>query len=139
MPREIDWEGLIVAFESRSHLITHFFDRETGDVEQVLARDAERHATFAADSRYEALPKDLGERSLGDLEEFMARCEDAACRSALAAALQAPGSIGSYRSTLTRFPKEEARFFQFKEHRALERAQEWLTARGISFRRPERA
>jgi hypothetical protein len=139
MPREIDWEGLIVAFESRSHQITHFFDRETGDVEQVLTRDAQRHATFAADPRYEALPKDSGERSLGDLEEFLSRCEDASCRKALAAALQAPGSIGSYRDTLTRFPKEEARFFQFKEHRALERAQEWLTSRGIAFRRPERA
>jgi hypothetical protein len=139
MPREIDWEGLIVAFESRSQQITHFFDRETGDVEQVLTRDAERHAAFASDSRYDALPKDLGERSLGDLEEFLTRCEDGACRSALAATLQAPGSIGSYRDTLTRFPKEEARFFQFKEHRALERAQEWLTSRGIAFTRPERA
>jgi hypothetical protein len=139
MPGEIDWEGLIVAFESRSQQITHFFDRETGDVEQVLTRDAERHAAFAADPRYEALPKDLGERSLGDLEEFLARCEDGACRSALAVALQAPGSIVSYRDTLTRFPREEARFFQFKEHRALERAQDWLTSRGIVFRRPERA
>jgi len=139
MPSQIDWEGLIVAFESRSHQITHFFDRETGDVEQVLTRDAERHASFAADPRYEALPKDLGERSVGDLEEFASRCEDAACRSALAAALAAPGSIASYRETLTRFPKEEARFFQFKEHRALERAQEWLSSRGVAFTRPERA
>ena len=28
----IDWEGLIVGFESRSRQITHFFDRETGDL-----------------------------------------------------------------------------------------------------------
>ena len=139
MPGEIDWEGLIVAFESRSQQITHFFDRETGDVEQVLTRDAERHAAFTADTRYEALPKDLGERSVGDLEEFLSRCGDPDCRSALAAALEAPGSIGSYRETLTRYPKEEARFFQFKEHRALERAQEWLSSRGIPFRKPERA
>lgn len=139
MPREIDWEGLIVAFESRSHQITHFLDRETGDVEQVLTRDADRHAALAADPRYEALPKDQGERSLGDLEEFLPLCEDASCRRALAAALQGPGSIRSYREALTRFPKEETRFFQFKEHRALERAQEWLTSRGIPFTKPERA
>ena len=30
MPMRIDWEGLIVGFESRSQKITHFFDRETG-------------------------------------------------------------------------------------------------------------
>ena len=139
MPREIDWEGLIVAFESRSHQITHFFDRETGDVEQVLTRDAERHSAFASDPRYEALPKDLGERSVGDLEEFLAHCEDPSCRRALAAALEAPGSVGGYRETLTHYPKEETRFFRFKEHRALERAQEWLASRGIPFTKPERA
>ena len=42
MPFEIDWEGLIVGFESRSHKITHFFDRQTGDVVQVLEKDAQR-------------------------------------------------------------------------------------------------
>jgi hypothetical protein len=139
MPGQIDWEGLIVAFESRSQQITHFFDRETGDVEQVLTRDTERHAAFAADRRYEALPKDLGERSVGDLEEFLPHCEDPACRKALEAALEAPGSIASYRETLTRYPREEARYFQFKEHRALERAQEWLSSRGIPFTKPLRA
>ena len=50
MALRIDWEGLIVGFESRSQQITHFFDRETGDVEQVLVRDAERHAQMSARS-----------------------------------------------------------------------------------------
>jgi hypothetical protein len=129
----IDWEGLIVAFESRSHLITHFFDRETGDVEQVLVKDAERHAALSADPRFAALPRDGGERSLGDLEDFLTRCEDAACRRDLAAALQAAGSVHVYRETLMRYPKEEARFFHFKELKALERAQAWLTEQKIPF------
>lgn len=138
MPVQIDWEGLIVGFESRSHQITHFFDRETGDVEQVLERDAERHAALSGDPRFLALPRDGGERSLGDLEEFLAECEDAACRQKLAAALAAPGSVGLYRETLLRYPKEEARFFHFKEKQALRRAQEWLASREIPFRKLER-
>ena len=54
MPVAIDWEGLTVAFENRSQKITHFFDRETGDVVQVLEQDAARHAELAGDP---ALPR----------------------------------------------------------------------------------
>ena len=135
---KIDWEGLIVAFESRSHQITHFFDRETGDVEQVLESDQERHAAMSADPRFAALPRDGGERSVGDLEEFLSRCEDATCRRDLRAALDAAGSVSLYRETLMRYPMEEARFFHFKERQALERAQRWLTEMAIPFRAPSR-
>jgi len=134
----IDWEGLIVGFESRSRQITHFFDRQTGDVEQVLVRDAERHARVSGDPRYIALPRDQGERSLGDLQEFLAQCEDEACRRELSKALAGGGSAADYRETLMRFPREEARFFQFKEHQALKRAQAWLAEIGIPFLKPER-
>jgi hypothetical protein len=132
----IDWEGLIVGFESRSHQITHFFDRETGDVEQALVKDAERHEGFRSNPRFLALPRDAGERSLGDLEAFVAACEDEGCRQVLAGALSS-GDPASYRRALLRFPKEEARFFQFKEHQALERAQAWLTEQGIPFRKQD--
>jgi hypothetical protein len=135
MPMRIDWEGLIVGFESRSHLITHFFDRETGDVEQALVRDADRHRIFEGDSRYVALPRDGGERTRGDLEAFLPVCEDAGCRAVLSAALVSPEPTTKFREALLRFPKEEARFFQFKEHQALTRAQDWLAAQGIPFRK----
>lgn len=133
MSFRIDWEGLIVGFESRSQQITHFFDRETGDVEQVLVKDAARHAEMSANSRYTALPRDQGERTVGDLEEFLNVCEQEACRRELSRSLEAAGSVASYRETLLRYPNEEARFFQFKEHQALKRAQEWLRERGIPF------
>jgi Uncharacterised protein family (UPF0158) len=131
MPLEIDWEGLIVGFESRSHKITHFFDRVSGDVVQVLERDAARHAELAGDPRYIALPRDQGERSLGDLEEFVSHCGDADCRRDLAAALATEDPVAGYRQALLRHPKEEAHYFQFKERRARERAIEWLREQGI--------
>ena len=131
MSFEIDWAGLIVGFESRSQQITHFFDRETGDVEQVLERDRQRHADFASNPRYLALPRDAGERTIGDLEEFLPHCADERCRRELAAALAGASSAGAYRETLLRYPGEEARFFQFKEEQALRRAREWLEANGI--------
>jgi hypothetical protein len=134
----IDWEGLIVGFESRSRQITHFFDRETGDVEQVLVKDGDRHAAMSRDPRYLALPRDEGERSRGDLEEFLGHCEDSGCRRALEGALAAADAAPRYRETLLRYPKEEARFFQFKEHQALERAQRWLALVGIVFTKPQR-
>jgi hypothetical protein len=134
----IDWEGLIVGFESRSRQITHFFDRETGDVEQVLERDGDRHAAMSRDPRYLALPRDEGERSRGDLEEFLGHCEDPECRRSLEAALAAADSAPRYREVLLRHPKEEARFFQFKEHQALERAQRWLASVGVAFTKPLR-
>jgi len=135
---DIDWEGLIVGFESRSHRITHFFDRQTGDVEQVLERDAARHEAMSRDPRYLALPRDEGERSRGDLEEFLGRCEDAECRQDLRAALDSSEAAARYREALLRHPKEEARFFQFKEHQALERAQKWLSEMRIPFAKPQR-
>lgn len=135
---KIDWEGLIVGFESRSSQITHFFDRQTGDVEQVLERDRERHRAMTEDPRFLALPRDAGERTRGDLQEFLPRCEDPDCRRALEAALGKEDSSARYRKILLRYPLEEARFFQFKEHQALERAQRWLAAAGISFGKPQR-
>ena len=136
MPAEIDWEGLVVAFENRSQKITHFYDRQTGDVVQVLVKDADRHAALSADPRYTALPRDGGERSRGDLEDFAAHCEDAACRRDLEAALAAGDFSTAYRAALLRHPKEEAHFFQYKERRARERAVEWLAVQGI-VNRPE--
>jgi hypothetical protein len=132
-PLELDWEGLVVAFESRSRQITHFFDRQSGDVVQVLERDATRHSAMSSDSRYVAVPRDSGERSQGDLEEFAAQCEDAECRRDLSSALAAPDFVAAYRNALLRHPREEARFFQFKQRRARERAEQWLTAMGIPF------
>jgi hypothetical protein len=142
VPLEVDWEGLVVAFESRSRQITHFFDRQSGEVIQVLERDAEKHSTMSADPRYAAVPKDGGERSRGDLEQFAALCEDPSSRRDLEAALSSADFVTAYRAALLRHPKEEARFFQFKERRARERAQEWLSKMGIPFEsgtlRPER-
>lgn len=137
-PLRIDWEGLIVGFESRSHRITHFFDRETGDVEQVLEKDEARHEAMSRDPRFAALPRDGGERTRGDLEDFLDHCEDSACREGLARALAAPEFAPRYREVLLRHPKEETRFFQFKEHQALERAQRWLESLGIPFEKPHR-
>ena len=133
MPLDVDWEGLVVGFESRSSQITHFFDRQTGEVVQVLERDREKHAALTADTRYLALPRDRGERSRGDLEEFAALCEDAAARRDLEAALSSPDFASTYRAALLRHPKEESRFFQFKQRRARERAEEWLAGIGIDF------
>ena len=132
MPAEIDWEGLVVAFENRSQKITHFYDRQTGDVVQVLVKDAERHAALSADPRYAALPRDAGERSRGDLEDFAAHCGDAACRRDLDAALATEEFSSAYRAALLRHPKEEAHFFQYKEKRARERAVAWLKEQGIA-------
>ena len=128
----IDWEGLIVGFESRSHQITHFFDRETGDVEQVLDREVGRHAEMTGNPRYIALPRDEGERSLGDLRDFLPHCQDAECRRRLQASLETDAAGASYREILLSYPKEEAHFFQFKERQALTRAREWLAAKGIA-------
>jgi len=138
VPLGVDWEGLVVGFESRSRQITHFFDRQTGEVVQVLERDAAKHAALTADTRYLALPRDRGERSRGDLEEFAALCEDAAARRDLAAALSSENFAAAYRSALLRHPREEARFFQFKQRRARERAEEWLAGNGIAFEKEPR-
>jgi hypothetical protein len=55
----------------------------------------------------------------------------------LAAALASEDPARKFREALLRFPKEEARFFQFKEHQALSRAQDWLAAQGIPFRKAD--
>ena len=138
MALDVDWEGLVVGFESRSKQITHFFDRQTGEVIQVLERDAARHAALTADTRFLALPRDRGERSRGDLEEFAALCEDAAVRRDLEAALATEDFAAAYRAALLRHPKEESRFFQFKQRRARERAEEWLDGIGIAFEKEPR-
>ena len=92
---------------------------------------------MSRDPRYVALPRDEGERSRGDLEDFLTRCEDPECRRSLEAALATP-DLARYRETLLRHPREEARFFHFKEVQALERAQGWLASQGVPFTKPKR-
>jgi len=130
----LDWEGLIVGFESRSQQITHFFDRESGDVVQVVeASDPARHAELASSPRYIALPRDRGERGVGEMELFRAEVEEETLRRELTAALAAGDPAAAYRAVLMRHPREEAKFFQFKQRRARERAEEWLASVGIPF------
>jgi hypothetical protein len=133
----LDWDGLIVAFESRSAQITHFFDRETGDVVQcVKERDPKRHEELSSSKRYIALPKDKGERSIGDMEMFLGVVDEEKLRGKLAAALSAEDPPLAFREALESDPREEARFFQFKHRRARERAQEWLASMDIPFTKP---
>jgi hypothetical protein len=130
----LDWEGLVVGFESRSHQITHFLDRETGDVIQVVeARDPDRHAALAGSSRYAALPKDQGERGVGEMRLYLEEVEDEAARADLRRALSGSDPAASYREALLAHPLEEGKFFQFKQRRARERAEEWLGSLGIPF------
>jgi len=130
----LDWEGLVVGFESRSHQITHFLDRETGDVIQVVeARDPARHAELSGSSRYAALPKDQGERGVGEMELFLSEVESESARADLRSALSAADPAAAYREALLAHPQEEGKFFQFKQRRARERAEDWLTALGIPF------
>jgi len=130
----IDWEGLVVGFESRSQQITHFFDRESGDVVQVVeSREPAVHAQLSASSRYAALPRDRGERGLGEMELFLAEVQDEKARAGLRASLAQEEPADAYRAFLMEHPREEAKFFQFKERRARERAEEWLESIGIRF------
>ncbi len=133
----IDWEGIVVAFESRSQQITHFFDRETGEVVQVVRdRDPEKHDRLTADSRFLALPKDHGERGLGEMELFLDEVEKESVRAKLRSALSAPDPALAYREALLSDAREESRFFQFKQRRARERAEQWLASMKIPFEKP---
>ena len=130
----VDWEGLVVAFESRSQLITHFFDRETGEVVQVvIERDPKKHEELSTTSRFAAVPKDHGERGVEEIRLFLADVEDAKLREKLRASLSAAQPEVAFREALLSDAREESRFFQFKQRRARERAEEWLSSIGVPF------
>jgi len=132
----LDWEGLVVGFESRSQQITHFLDRDSGDVVQVVeARDPQRHAELSASPRHIALPKDRGERGIGEMELFLGEVEEEPVREDLRRALSADDPAAAYREALLAHPREESKYFQFKQRRARERAEEWLASVGIPFER----
>jgi uncharacterized protein UPF0158 len=135
----VDWDGLVVAFESRSQLITHFFDRETGDVVQcVKDREPQRHEELTSSKRYLALPKDKGERGMGEIELFLAEVEDERLARKLKESLSAPDPVLSFREALQASPREESGYFQFKHRRAVSRAEAWLDSMGIKFdKKPE--
>ena len=130
----IDWEGLVVAFESRSQQITHFFDRESGEVVQVVKeREPKKHEELTASARFVAVPKDHGERGVGEIELFLAEVENGTLREKLGASLSADQPELSFREALISDAREEARFFQFKQRRARERAEDWLSSMGVAF------
>ena len=102
----IDWEGLIVGFESRSE----------PDHALLRPRDGRRRAGAQARHRAPrgdeprtsltlALPRDEGERSRGDLEEFLGHCEDPSAGGRWKPGARGRGLRPAYRETLLRYPK----------------------------------
>ena len=99
----------------------------------VETREPARHAELSGSRRYLALPRDRGERGAGEMELFVEEVEDEKTREELRRALSAADPSDAYRAALLAHPREEGLFFQFKQRRARERAEEWLASMGIPF------
>jgi hypothetical protein len=144
---EIDWTGLIHAFESGS-AETHFYlDRQTGKIITV-AEEALRHAEASpyapmpewiqnaawqaaqvrdeCGTRYLPIPQADTADEYRDLEAFIGTVADPRLQSELWRAIRGTGAFRRFRDALVSHPPERQRWLIFRGARMQTRMNEWL-------------
>ncbi len=138
MPRpdfQVDYSGLVVAFETRGKL-RYFFDRETGDVNGFYPAGrpedvANVEACAASPERFVVVPPETPEINLGDRRAFLRTLDKPNLREALEATIAGPEPLIAFRQVLMDSPSEERRWFRFKEQRVHDRVGRWLAQNGL--------
>jgi len=117
--KEVDLEGLQVAFLDDSGVITYYLDSESGEV--VEAREGETYA----EPRYRRVPRRSAASDAADRREFVSSID-----SSLKERLRAARDAAEFRRVLSEDRKLERAWYVFKNDRATKAIDAWLRPRG---------
>lgn len=98
----------------------------------------EQQAMLAADeiergygSRYVGIPQDDSHTAYGDMEDFIGTVQDDDLRARLSSAIRGRGAFRRFKDVLLDYPREENRWFAFKDEQVQQRVLGWLTTQDI--------
>jgi hypothetical protein len=133
---KIDMDFLKSSFEDASGRIDYYLDTETGDIEMdteddKFARCGDEDEYLYEDSRYLRVPNGDSHEGYKDMEAFIETIGDSRIQSVLEVAIQGSGAFSRFKSALYRYPKEQKRWFDFKDRRINWRVLAWLKSHGI--------
>lgn len=91
--------------------------------QQVLAADAVERGYG---TRFVAVPQVDSHEAYGDMEDFITTVYNPHIRELLEVAIMGRGAFRRFKDVLYNYPREEKRWFAFRDERMLERVREWL-------------
>ena len=134
-------EELVFAFEDFSPMacVQNFIDLETGEIVRIsdLEGDEEEAKAYGKiDSdpdrylRIDRLPSHDAHQQMVD---FTGNVKDSSLRAKLADDLKGKGAFSKFRQTLSRYPKEQERWFKYKDELMRKLALDWLEENEIDY------
>ncbi len=82
-------------------------------------------------TRFVAVPHVDSHEAYGDMEDFIATVRNPHLRELLEVAIMGRGAFRRFKDVLLTYPREEQRWFEFRDARMIERVREWLEGHDI--------
>ena len=82
-------------------------------------------------SRFVAVPQVDSHKAYGDMEDFIATVRDPHLRELLDVAITGRGAFRRFKDVLLDYPRDEQRWFAFRDTKMVERVREWLAEHDI--------
>lgn len=98
-------------------------DEETGELEEQIEENSDR---------YERIPRAESHEGYRDMVDFIVTLENEHLAELLGVAIDGKGAFRRFKDVLLDHPKEEERWFRFKDERMEARALEWLGDIGVT-------
>ena len=139
-------EDLIVAFEDFSPMeyVQNFLDLETGEIIRISDLEGDEEEAKAYEKidsdpdgylKIDTLPSRESYRQMADFTESV---KDLNLRNKLADDLKGRGAFSRFRQTISGYPEEQKRWFNFKDELMRKLALDWLEENEVDYQIAER-
>jgi len=125
-------EALIQALESQLDTITHYYDRETGEVVMVSEEFSEGLGDMEAGAdRYLLISPFTTNERFQIMEDFVESLPNEGLIEELNQALIGKGAFQRFEEALQKYPNRRKQWHSFRAAKLNARAREWLREHGI--------
>lgn len=133
---KVNKDQLIWALEDNSGLDEYYLDVETGKIvsnfEDVLAELGIDEEDLDSE-RYWYIDPISSREAYRFMEEFIETVADQELKRRLSIAVSGRGAFRMFKATLSEYPEEQKRWFQFHDTKMEEYADEWLNNMALEF------
>jgi hypothetical protein len=134
----VDLDGLCQAMEDGSYERDYYLDLDNGGIiflsEYMEDDETQKLRDQIEDNsdRCELIPKAESHEGYEDMVDFIATVTDEHLAELLEVAIDGKGAFRRFKDILSSYPKEQGRWFNFKDGKTRERALEWLNDIGVN-------
>ncbi len=135
----IDLQELCLIFEDSSCEHRSYIDLETGEIilifDDIMDYDEKEELDDKVEEgfgkRYIAIPNAESYEGYQDMEDFIETVKGVKLKEKLYNAIARKGAFRRFKDVLNSYPKDNERWFKFKDEKVMERVNEWLEYEGI--------